>query len=138
MIRRAVEKDIPKIIDLLKQVCLVHHKGRPDIFKVGTKYSAEELKAIFKDIDENMYKIIAPLLPEVVFLEKRLEELRGLPHLRIHPTNSARQEVTAAGKQYKELLQQYANNIKILQTTLYRQGGEGDDGLLKMLGEFLT
>jgi len=61
MIRRAVEKDIPKIIDLLKQVCLVHHKGRPDIFKVGTKYSTEELKAILKDdfrpilvsVDEN-------------------------------------------------------------------------------------
>ena len=49
MIRRAVEKDIPKIIDLLKQVCLVHHEGRPDIFKVGTKYSAEELKVILKD-----------------------------------------------------------------------------------------
>ena len=61
MIRRAIEKDIPKIIDLLKQVCLVHHKGRPDIFKVGTKYSTEELKAILKDnirpilvsVDEN-------------------------------------------------------------------------------------
>ena len=61
MIRRAVEKDIPKIIDLLKQVCLVHHNGRPDIFKVGTKYSAEELKVILKDnsrpilvsVDEN-------------------------------------------------------------------------------------
>ena len=49
MIRFAIEKDIPKIIDLLKQVCLVHHKGRPDIFKVGTKYSAEELKVILKD-----------------------------------------------------------------------------------------
>ena len=49
MIRRAIEKDIPKIIDLLKQVCLVHYKGRPDIFKVGTKYSAEEIKVILKD-----------------------------------------------------------------------------------------
>ena len=49
MIRFAIEKDIPKIIDLLKQVCLVHHKDRPDIFKVGTKYSAEELKSILKD-----------------------------------------------------------------------------------------
>jgi len=49
MIRRAIDKDIPKIIDLLKQVCLVHHKGRPDIFKVGTKYSAEQIKAIIKD-----------------------------------------------------------------------------------------
>ena len=49
MIRFAIEKDITKIIDLLKQVCLVHHNGRPDIFKVGTKYSAEELKVILKD-----------------------------------------------------------------------------------------
>ncbi len=98
----------------------------------------EELKAIFKDVDDNMYKVIKPLLPQVVFLEKRLEELRELPHLRIHPTNAERQETTAAGKQYKELLQQYANCIKILQSTLYRQGGEGDDALLKMLGDFIT
>ena len=35
MIRRAIEKDIPKIGDLLSQVCLVHHNGRPDIFKIG-------------------------------------------------------------------------------------------------------
>ena len=61
MIRRAIEKDIPKIIDLLKQVCLVNHNGRPDIFKVRTKYSAEELMVILKDksrpilvsVDEN-------------------------------------------------------------------------------------
>ena len=49
MIRRALEKDIPKIEDLLSQVCLVHHNGRPDIFKAGTKYSIEELKAIITD-----------------------------------------------------------------------------------------
>ena len=49
MIRLAKEKDIPKIEDLLKQVCLVHHNGRPDIFKIGTKYSAEELKELLKD-----------------------------------------------------------------------------------------
>lgn len=49
MIRLAKEKDIPKIEDLLAQVCLVHHKGRPDIFKIGTKYSAEELIELLKD-----------------------------------------------------------------------------------------
>ena len=49
MIRRAIEKDIPKIIDLLMQVCLVHHEGRPDIFKVGTKYSEEDLKVFLND-----------------------------------------------------------------------------------------
>ena len=98
----------------------------------------EELQAIFKDIDANMYSVISPLLPQVVFLEKKLEELRALPHLRIHSKDAARQEVTAAGKQYKEFLQQYSNCIKILQTTLYRGGGEGDDELEKMLSGFLT
>ena len=49
MIRFAKEKDIPKIMDLLLQVCLVHHNGRPDIFKVGTKYSAEQLTELLRD-----------------------------------------------------------------------------------------
>ena len=49
MIRQAVNKDIPKIMNLLMQVCLVHHNGRPDIFKVGTKYSEDELKILIKD-----------------------------------------------------------------------------------------
>ena len=49
MIRLAKEKDIPKIGNLLKQVCLVHHNGRPDIFNVGRKYSDEELKVMLGD-----------------------------------------------------------------------------------------
>ena len=51
MIRFAKEKDIPKIIDLLEQVCLVHHNGRADIFKVGTKYAESELCEILKDAE---------------------------------------------------------------------------------------
>ena len=49
MIRFATEKDIPKLGDLLCQVCLVHHKGRPDIFNVGRKYTDEELRALLAD-----------------------------------------------------------------------------------------
>ena len=49
MIRLAKEKDIEKILDLLSQVDLVHHNGRPDIFKIGTKYSKEELKDLLSD-----------------------------------------------------------------------------------------
>ncbi len=49
MIRMAEKKDIPKIKELLLQVCLVHHNGRPDIFKAGTKYSEEELEELLKD-----------------------------------------------------------------------------------------
>ena len=49
MIRFAIEKDISKISALLLQVDLVHHKGRPDIFKVGRKYSETELTELLKD-----------------------------------------------------------------------------------------
>ncbi len=49
MIRFAQEKDIPKIGDLLSQVDLVHHRGRPDIFKIGRKYADAELKELLQD-----------------------------------------------------------------------------------------
>lgn len=49
MIRRATQKDIPKIGDLLCQVDRVHHHGRPDIFKIGRKYTDEQLKELLRD-----------------------------------------------------------------------------------------
>lgn len=50
VIRKATEKDIPKILDLLLQVDMVHHLGRPDLFKgPATKYSADELKTILRN-----------------------------------------------------------------------------------------
>ena len=49
-VRRAKSEDIPGILDLLVQVCMVHHNGRPDLFKgPATKYTAEELEEILKD-----------------------------------------------------------------------------------------
>lgn len=55
MIRRAEKKDISKIGDLLSQVDLVHHNGRPDIFKIGRKYNDEEL---LKILDDDMRPIL--------------------------------------------------------------------------------
>ncbi len=49
-IRRAKEKDMETINKLLLQVCLVHHKGRPDLFRYGgKKYTDEELRVIIAD-----------------------------------------------------------------------------------------
>ena len=49
-IRRAEEKDMDGINKLLLQVLMVHHNGRPDLFKSHTKkYTDEELKAIIAD-----------------------------------------------------------------------------------------
>ena len=49
-VRRAEIKDIPGILDLLVQVDMVHHNGRPDLFKgPATKYNEWELKQILSD-----------------------------------------------------------------------------------------
>ena len=50
MIRRAEERDIPVIGDLLSQVLEIHHQGRPDLFRTGAKkYTDEELTVILRD-----------------------------------------------------------------------------------------
>lgn len=62
LIRRAEERDMSGINKLLEQVLLVHHIGRPDLFKEkGKKYTDAELveiihddtKPIFVGTDEN-------------------------------------------------------------------------------------
>lgn len=52
-VRRAAEKDVPKLLDLLTQVDMVHHAGRPDLFNgPAQKYSPAELRAMLSD-DQN-------------------------------------------------------------------------------------
>ncbi|MCI8370849.1 MAG: GNAT family N-acetyltransferase [Lachnospiraceae bacterium] len=61
-IRRAVEQDMDGINHLLRQVLMVHHKGRPDLFQPNVKkYTDSQLKEIIMDdrtpvftaVDEN-------------------------------------------------------------------------------------
>lgn len=50
IIKRARIKDMEGINKLLKQVLMVHHNGRPDLFKADVKkYTDEELAAIIED-----------------------------------------------------------------------------------------
>ena len=52
MIRKAEKKDIGRLLELLTQVDMVHHSGRPDIFKgPATKYSAAQLEEILRNDD---------------------------------------------------------------------------------------
>ena len=49
-VRRAAERDIPAIMNLLVQVDMVHHNGRPDLFKgPTTKYTEDDLRRILKN-----------------------------------------------------------------------------------------
>ena len=55
-VRPAKPEDIPAILDLLVQVDMVHHEGRPDLFKgPATKYSADELETILLDPDTPVF-----------------------------------------------------------------------------------
>lgn len=56
MIRRASERDIPAIMKLLVQVDMVHHQGRPDLFKgPATKYTPDEVRALLAREDRPIF-----------------------------------------------------------------------------------
>lgn len=56
MIRKANENDIPRILELLHQVNMVHYGIRPDLFKPNTtKYSAPELQALLNDTSKPVF-----------------------------------------------------------------------------------
>ena len=46
-VRPLEAQDIPKVMDLLVQVNLVHYNGRPDIFKKDTKFTEEDVEHNF-------------------------------------------------------------------------------------------
>lgn len=49
-IRFAKTNDIPAILNLLQQIGLVHHRGRPDLFRArAQKYDAADLTALLSD-----------------------------------------------------------------------------------------
>lgn len=48
-VRDAGHQDVGAMLDLLAQVNRVHAEGRPDLFRLGTKYGADELAAILED-----------------------------------------------------------------------------------------
>lgn len=71
----------------------------------------EELREIFENIDDGKRTIVNNLIEEAVFLEGQLTELKKHPFIKFHPQNPNLQKITAAGKQYRELLQTYTNII---------------------------
>ena len=84
---------------------------RDDLLKIVTKNGAgEEVKA-------------AQLVDEILFIEKQLAELKKLPFIKVHPKDPTKQKGTPAAKQYKELLQQYNNSMKLL----LKMGGDLGD-----------
>lgn len=75
---------------------------------------------LIKIIPEDSLELVNSVIDDVVFLEGRLEELKKLPFIQVHPTKSELQRSTPAAKQYKEFLQQYINCIKMIESVIYK------------------
>ena len=90
----------------------------------------EELRNIFKGIDEGKRLIVNNLIDEAVYLETQLTELKQYKFIKIHSTNPNLQKITAAGKQYREYLQTYTNIIRALERT-YSNEEQGEESPLR-------
>ena len=92
----------------------------------------QELLSIF-DAIEDTKGLILPMIDDVVFLEEQLQSLRRLPFIRVNPKDPSMQKATPAAKQYKELLQQYNNCVKILAGILRKDAPEEESPLRAFL-----
>lgn len=67
------------------------------------------------------------LIEEIVFIEEQLIDLKKLPFINTNPKNPMQQKATPAAKQYKELLQQYNNSLRLLLRLSGDLGGESEE-----------
>lgn len=93
----------------------------------------EELTDLFKDVDENQRRLVSRLIDEVVYIESTLDELKKLPFIRVHPKDNSRQEVTPAGKQYKDMTATYMNAVRILCSILSKVSGDDYDPVAEFM-----
>ena len=86
-------------------------------------------------VPEDSKELVNDVVDQIVFLEGKMEELKKLPFIQVHPDDPAIQRNTPASKMYKEFLQQYINCIKVIEGVIYRdkrlEGDEVDESPLR-------
>ena len=95
-----------------------------------------QLRGYFANVDEDKRSIAHDTIDEYLFFLDRIEELRKLPYIRVHPKDAARQELTPAAKLIREYSQAVDSKRKTLLTILYRVESSAADELLLKLAEF--
>jgi hypothetical protein len=95
-----------------------------------------QLRTFFANVDEDKRVLAYDTIEEYLLFLERIEELRLLPFIKIHPTNRERQEVTPAAKLIREYSQAIDAKRKTLLTILYRVESSAADDLLARLSEF--
>ena len=90
---------------------------------------------LVKLVPDESLELVSDVLDEIIFLEDKLEELKKLPFIQVHPQDVTKQRSTPAAKQYKEFLQQYINCVKVIEAVIYRdkrlEGDEAEESPLR-------
>lgn len=94
----------------------------------------EELLKMFQELNEDVLKIVEPMIDELIFIEEQLVELKKKPFIKYHPKDPSIQKTTPAGKLYKDLLAQEKDIVRILCSQLHKGGtGESESPLRQWL-----
>lgn len=83
--------------------------------------------------DDATRSLMEPLVDDIIFLEKTLYSLKKLPFIRVSDKDPNHQKTTPAAKQYKELLQQYNNSLKVLRSAM----NKADEGVESELRKWI-
>ena len=94
-----------------------------------TKERADELMALFSD--ESVKTVVRPLVRELAELEDRIEGIKALPLIRVHPEDPSIQKATPAGRLYQSLLGRQTDIVRMLLRQLNRDGDDGEDSPLR-------
>lgn len=96
----------------------------------------EQLQSIVNKAGSENEAKTSQLVDEIIFIEEQLVKLKELPFIVVSSKNPGIQKATPASKQYKELLQQYNNCLRLLfRITGEMDGAEEESPLRKWLKE---
>ena len=90
----------------------------------------KRLKELNDFVGKDKVIFLGYLIDEIIFMEERLEYLKTLPFIKVHPKNKELQRRTEASKLYLSTMAQYTQDVKAL---AYLAGKNGDEEVISPL-----
>lgn len=81
---------------------------------------------------------LKPLIEQMIELEERLTKVKGLPFIKVHPSDPTRQKLTPAHKAYREYLMQYVNVVRVLMRATGTDEADEESPLRKWMNEHIS
>ncbi len=89
----------------------------------------QEILKLIDNVDDDLKPLVRSMINEYIYIHGKLDMLKTLPSIEVHPKDPKKQRQTAAGKQYREYLQQKTNIFKALCALLGKKGAEEESPL---------